>query len=42
MIHGAFWYRFLSGTVYKSDAEYAKNIVALLRPGIATASANHH
>jgi AcrR family transcriptional regulator len=42
MIHGAFWYRFLSGTVFKSDAEYARNIVALLRPGIATAPANRH
>jgi AcrR family transcriptional regulator len=36
MIHGAFWYRFLSGTVFKADPNYARNIVALLRPGIAT------
>jgi AcrR family transcriptional regulator len=39
MIHGAFWYRFLSGTVFKADPDYARNIVALLRPGIATPSA---
>jgi AcrR family transcriptional regulator len=35
MIHGAFWYRFLSGTVYKTDPGYARTVVALLRPGIA-------
>lgn len=34
VIHGTFWYRFLSGTVFKADPEYARNIVALLRPGI--------
>jgi AcrR family transcriptional regulator len=34
MIHGAFWYRFLSGTVYKADPDYARQIVTLLRPGI--------
>lgn len=34
MIHGAFWYRFLSGTKYKYDKAYAKNIVAFLRPGL--------
>lgn len=36
LIHGAFWYRFLSGTKYKADADYARHIVAMLRPGIAT------
>lgn len=35
IIHGAFWYRFLSGTVLKADAGYAQNIVTLLRPAIA-------
>jgi AcrR family transcriptional regulator len=35
MIHGAFWYRFLSGTGFKADPAYARNIVALLRPGMA-------
>lgn len=34
VIHGAFWYRFLSGTKYKFDKAYAKNVVALLRPGL--------
>lgn len=34
IIHGAFWYRFLSGTKYPFDAEYARNVVAILRPGI--------
>jgi AcrR family transcriptional regulator len=35
MIHGAFWYRFLSGTKFKADANYAREIVKLLQPGIA-------
>jgi AcrR family transcriptional regulator len=35
MIHGAYWYRFLSGTALKPDAAYAHDIVALLRPAIA-------
>jgi len=34
IIHGAFWYRFLSGTKYTYDKAYAKNIVSLLRPGL--------
>ena len=34
IIHGAFWYRFLSGTKYPYDEEYARNIVAILRPGL--------
>jgi len=34
MIHGAFWYRFLSGTKFPYDDAYARNIVAFLRPGI--------
>ncbi len=34
VIHGAFWYRFLSGTKYPYDDAYARNIVELLRPGI--------
>jgi AcrR family transcriptional regulator len=34
MIHGAYWYRFLSGTVLKPDAAYARDIVTLLRPAI--------
>ncbi len=34
VIHGAFWYRFLSGTKHKYDKAYAKNIVSLLRPGL--------
>ncbi len=34
IIHGAFWYRFLSGTKYPYDEAYAKNIVAMLRPGL--------
>jgi AcrR family transcriptional regulator len=36
VIHGAFWYRFLSGTVFKADADYAHRIVAMLRPGMST------
>ncbi len=34
VIHGSFWYRFLSGTKYKYDKAYAKNIVSLLRPAL--------
>ncbi len=34
VIHGAFWYRFLSGTKFPADDAYAKTVVALLRPGI--------
>lgn len=34
IIHGAFWYRFLSGTKYKYDKAYATTIVALLRPAL--------
>ena len=34
VLHGAFWYRFLSGTKYPYDKEYAKNVVALLRPAL--------
>lgn len=36
IIHGAFWYRFLSGTKYPYDDEYAENVVAILRPGMET------
>ena len=32
MIHGAFWYRFLSGTKYGFDDAYAHEIVEMLRP----------
>jgi hypothetical protein len=34
MIHGAFWYRFLSGTKLLADDAYARNVVAIIRPGI--------
>ena len=34
VIHGAFWYRFLSGTKHPYDDTYARNVVALLRPKI--------
>jgi AcrR family transcriptional regulator len=34
VIHGAFWYRFLSGTRQLYDDGYARDVVALLRPGI--------
>jgi hypothetical protein len=34
VIHGAFWYRFLSGTRFAYDDDYARNIVALLRPAL--------
>lgn len=36
VIHGSFWYRFLSGTKYPLDDEYAKNIVKIIRPGLET------
>jgi AcrR family transcriptional regulator len=39
LIHGAFWYRFLSGTQHKLDAAYAAAVVSLLRPGIEPPSA---
>lgn len=35
VIHGAFWYRLLSGTTYPYDDAYAHNVVELLRPGLA-------
>jgi AcrR family transcriptional regulator len=35
VIHGAFWYRFLSGTAFKADPPYAGSLVALLRPALA-------
>jgi AcrR family transcriptional regulator len=35
LIHGAFWYRYLSGTDLKADPAYAHQIVAMLRPAIA-------
>lgn len=34
VIHGAFWYRFLSGTKFPFDETYARNVVALLRPAL--------
>lgn len=34
VIHGAFWYRLLSGTSYPYDDDYAHKVVELLRPGI--------
>ncbi len=34
VIHGAFWYRFLSGAEHPFDDTYARKVVALLRPGI--------
>ncbi len=34
VIHGAFWYRFLSGTKYPYDEAYAKTVVSLLRPAL--------
>lgn len=39
IIHGAFWYRFLSGTSFKASPEYANTIVALLRPALAVPDA---
>lgn len=37
VIHGAFWYRLLSGTTHSYDDAYAHNIVQLLKPGIERA-----
>jgi AcrR family transcriptional regulator len=37
VVHGAFWYRFLSGTKCPYDDAYAKTIVGLLRPGLQKA-----
>lgn len=34
IIHGAFWYRFLSGTKYPYDKSYAKHVVNMLRPAL--------
>jgi AcrR family transcriptional regulator len=34
VIHGAFWYRFLSGTKFAFDDDYAQKVVQLLRPGL--------
>ena len=34
LIHGTFWYRFLSGTKYAYDDAYAKEIVRMVRPGL--------
>lgn len=36
MIHGAFWYRLLSGAEEAYDDAYARELVSLLRSGIAT------
>lgn len=36
VIHGASWYRMLSGTSRPFDVGYAQRVVALLRDGIAT------
>lgn len=36
VIHGAFWYRFLSGTEEAYDDAYAREVVRLLRPGMET------
>ncbi len=38
LIHGTFWYRFLSGTKFPYDAAYARNVVAMLRPGLEVAA----
>jgi AcrR family transcriptional regulator len=35
VIHGAFWYRLLSGTTYPYDDNYAETVVALIRPALA-------
>jgi AcrR family transcriptional regulator len=40
LIHGAFWYRFLSGTEHKLDANYAASVVALLRPAMEQTAAH--
>jgi hypothetical protein len=34
MIHGAFWYRFLSGSKRACNAAYARDVVELLRRGL--------
>ncbi len=34
VIHGAFWYRFLSGSERAYDDRYAREVVALLRQGL--------
>jgi AcrR family transcriptional regulator len=39
VIHGALWYRMLSGTTYAYDDDYAAKLVALLRPGMARVAA---
>lgn len=39
MIHGAFWYRFLAGTVKGYDDAYAASIVAFLRPAMQKTAA---
>ncbi len=39
IIHGAFWYRFLSGADEPYDNAYAREIVKILRPGIEKPSA---
>jgi AcrR family transcriptional regulator len=38
VIHGSFWYRFLSGTALKADDVYAHSVVEMLRPGLARRS----
>jgi AcrR family transcriptional regulator len=38
VFHGAFWYRFLSGTNHPYDDTYARDVVSLLRPGIEVRS----
>jgi AcrR family transcriptional regulator len=40
MIHGAFWYRFLSGTALAYDDDYAAKIVAFLRPAMTQVPAH--
>ena len=35
IIHGAFWYRFLSGTKMPLDGAYARDVVGILRPYLA-------
>ena len=35
VVHGAFWYRLLSGTKYAYDDDYAHKVVELLRSGMA-------
>lgn len=34
IIHGAFWYRFLSGTTFAYDDAYASHVVEILRPAL--------